>query len=97
MRPRWTLMPVRPTMSARAMSSKSIGVTFSSTMRTRCGGGVSAASRGRLATGIAARLPRSGSARSRPQYDASKRGLTSTMSAPARSAIVRLQLECDRS
>ena len=83
MRARWTLMPVRPTMSARARSSKSIGVTFSSTMRTRCGGGVSAASSGRLATGIAARLPSSGSARSRPQYDASKRGLTSTMSAPA--------------
>src|SRR5262249_25411019 len=35
MRPRWTVMPVTPTMSACATRSKSIGSTFSSINVTR--------------------------------------------------------------
>src|SRR5208283_6186464 len=52
-----TLIPVRPTMSARAQRSKSIGSTFSSIRVIVCSPGVSAASRGRAATGKLARLP----------------------------------------
>src|SRR6516164_1086975 len=74
-------MPVRPTMSARAQRSKSIGWTFSSTRVTVCSGGVSAASSGRLATGRIALTPRNGIACSRPQYEISKRGLIRTISA----------------
>ena len=46
MRKRCTLMPVRPTTSARARRSKSSGSTFSSRRVTRWPGGVRAASRG---------------------------------------------------
>ena len=50
-------MPVTPTMSARAQRSKSIASTFSSIRVTVCSAGVKAASNGRQATGMAARLP----------------------------------------
>jgi hypothetical protein len=43
MRWRCTIMPVTPTISARAQRSKSIGSTFSSMMVTVCSAGVSAA------------------------------------------------------
>src|SRR6185437_7446818 len=50
-------------------------------MVTEWPAGVSAASRGRQAVGRLHFLPSSGSAYSRPQYDASNRGLTRTISA----------------
>ena len=81
MRARCTIIPVTPTMSARAQRSKSIGSTFSSISVTVCGSGVSAASSGRHPTGMLARLPKIGIACSRPQYETSKRGLMITMSA----------------
>ena len=45
-------------MSARAQRSKSIGSTFSSIRVTVCPAGVRAASKGRQATGMLARLPK---------------------------------------
>ena len=81
MRNRCTLIPVIPTMSARAIRSKSSSSTLSSTNVTRCSFGVRAASNGKLAGGTLARLPNSGNACSSPQYDVSKAGLMSTMSA----------------
>ena len=87
-RNRCTLIPVTPTMSARAHRSQSIGSTFSSISVTVCSRGVSAASSGRHATGRLAGLPMNGNACSIPQYDTSKRGLMSTI-----SAIVFLSLD----
>src|ERR1700733_4929686 len=54
---------------------------FSSIRVTECPGGVKAASNGRQATGMLARLPISGRACSRPQYETSNRGLIRMMSA----------------
>jgi len=59
-RNRWTLIPVMPTMSARAQRSKSTASTFSSIRVTVCSAGVNAASKGRQATGMLARLPMNG-------------------------------------
>ncbi len=81
MRNRCTLIPVRPTMSARRQRSQSIGSTFSSISVTVCSLGVSAASSGRHATGRFARLPTNGRAYSMPQNDTSNRGLMRTISA----------------
>ena len=81
MRNRCTLIPVRPTISARRHRSQSIGSTFSSISVIVCSLGVSAASSGRQATGKFARLPTKGRANSMPQYDTSNRGLMITISA----------------
>ena len=67
-------MPVSPDDVGRRKRSKSIGSTFSSISVTRGSAGVRAASSGRQATGMLARLPRSGRACSRPQYETSNRG-----------------------
>ena len=48
-------------MSARAHRSRSMSSMFSSSRVTECPGGVRAASRGRLASGMLARFPRNGS------------------------------------
>jgi hypothetical protein len=74
-------MPVSPTRSALARRSKSSGSTFSSSKVTLCSRGVSAARRGRQATGRFAFLPKSGMACSMPQNEGSKRGLMRTISA----------------
>ena len=57
-RSRWTVMPVRPTMSNDSSASKSISSMFSSISTTSCSGGVSPASTGKASTGMFARLPR---------------------------------------
>ena len=82
-RVRCTIIPVTPTMSARAQRAKSIGSTFSSIKVTLCSAGVSAASRGSEAIGEAALARRKGIAYSRPYMEASKRGLIRTISATA--------------
>ena len=81
MRWRWTIIPVSPTISARAQRSKSIGPTFSSMIVTLWPEGVSAAIKGSAAGGMLARRPIKGMACSSPQYDISNRGLIRTMSA----------------
>ncbi len=80
-RPRWATIPVRPTMSARAHRSKSISSIFSSTRVSECPFGVKAASSGRHATGMLARLPSNGRACSKPEYETSNRGLIRMISA----------------
>src|SRR5262249_30115063 len=60
--------------------------TFSSIRVTEWPGGVRAASRGRQAAGMVARLPSRGRACSMPQYETSKRGLIRMMSAIGRRA-----------
>ena len=77
----WMPMPVTPTMSAQEQRSKSMASTFSSIRVMSCPAGVKAASNGRQATGVAARLPMSGRTSSMPQNEMSNRGLMMTMSA----------------